>query len=178
MPTGLSLIETEIDSDDPNQKKKGGGSAGWLGTDQLRGRHWIWKMGRMNRNSGPVDRGKQVRPHAHRPWHSACDFLRLWKVCHWMGLCGLHTGCSVAGWEEASWAPSAQRTRKRGECATHQDDTQQEKSVPIPWKEAGISSEGNERYLTKKQKQASQKPVSTTMSKTLYKREPEIWKSI
>lgn len=24
MPTGLSLIETEIDSDDPNQEKKGG----------------------------------------------------------------------------------------------------------------------------------------------------------
>lgn len=65
-----------------------------------------------------------------------------------------------------------------GECAALQDDTQQEKSVPIPWKEAGMSSEGNERYLTKKQKQTSPKPVSTTMSKTLHKREPEIWKSI
>lgn len=57
MPTGLSLIKTEIDSMILTKKKR---SAGWLGTDQQRGRHWIWKMGRTKGNSRPVDRGKQV----------------------------------------------------------------------------------------------------------------------
>lgn len=159
MPTGLSLIETEIDSDDPNQKKKGG-SAGWLGTDQQRGRHWIWNMGRTNGNSGPVDRGKQVLT----PIDPGILHVTFWG-------CGKYAtewacvACTRAALWQAGKRPveplQLKGLESEGECAAHQDDTQTRKV-------SSYSLEGSWDVVRREWKISNQKAKTNKPKTSLY----------
>lgn len=178
MPIGLSLIKTEIDSDDPNNNNNKKGSAGWLGTeDQQKGRPWIWKMGRTKGNLRPVNRGKQVLV----PTDPGILHLTF-RGC---GKYPIEWACVACTWA-ALWQAGKRQVEplqlegleSEGMPDPSRFYTIQESQFPFPGRKLGCCQKGNESYLTKKQKQTSKRPVSTTMSKTLHKREPEIWKSI
>lgn len=150
--------------------------------DQWRDRYWVWKMGKTKGNSRPINRGKQTL----MTTHPGILHLIFWGWGKYptvspehrlfYGQAGMRRidPLQLEGLESKGmhlFPPRLYTMRKKG------------KSILIPQKETGKSSEGEWNMFSTKPKQRNKqtnnkRPVSTTISKTFHKREPEIQKSV